>query len=272
MALNMCEIRIDGIKIAFLSKKLRKVAQQLGVPPLNPRLWYVWVTLTFSKRLQNYVYALFNIISFSLNSRFAKSWLCANRQIFNDVIACDLWFRPPPIKNSGYAYELEVAWKTFLKIFFSENTCGCVPWSLALASSIPVLGLERVCPWPRPCPRIFFVSLALAMASSHVSSTPPLLNSHILVSMFVIQVTNHGSLLIHYQLDVSLFYAEKNIVLNRFEQKCSNEKLEKVSSLSTQYLQNSSKSFTRRKASNVKATTQEKQSKTNKLHHQQKHG
>ena len=45
--------------------------------------------------------------------------------------------------------------------------------SAALASSIPVLGLDRVCPpevgsWPR----IFLVSLALA--SSHVSWTPPL--------------------------------------------------------------------------------------------------
>ena len=51
------------------------------------------------------------------------------------------------------------------------------PWSLALASSISVLGLESVCPrkgcpWPWPWPRIFFVSLALA--SSLVSSTPPL--------------------------------------------------------------------------------------------------
>ena len=53
------------------------------------------------------------------------------------------------------------------------------PWSLALASSVPVLGLERFCPrkgcpWPWPWPRIFFVSLALALASSLVSSTPPL--------------------------------------------------------------------------------------------------
>ena len=54
------------------------------------------------------------------------------------------------------------------------------PWSLALASSVPVLGFERFCPrkgcpWPWPWPRIFFVSLALALASSLVSSTPPLL-------------------------------------------------------------------------------------------------
>ena len=50
------------------------------------------------------------------------------------------------------------------------------PWSLALASSIPVLGLESVCPrkgCPWPWPRIFFVSLA----SSLVSSTPPLVFS-----------------------------------------------------------------------------------------------
>ena len=48
--------------------------------------------------------------------------------------------------------------------------------SLALASSISVLGLESVCsrkccPWPWP--QIFFVSLALA--SSLVSSTLPML-------------------------------------------------------------------------------------------------
>ena len=45
-----------------------------------------------------------------------------------------------------------------MKTFFLENTCGCVlgPWSLA--SSIPVLGLERFCPrkgCPWPWPRIF---------------------------------------------------------------------------------------------------------------------
>ena len=53
--------------------------------------------------------------------------------------------------------------------FFLESTCALCPWSLA--STIPVLGLERVCsrkvgPWPRN----FFVSFA----SSLVSSTPPL--------------------------------------------------------------------------------------------------
>ena len=58
-----------------------------------------------------------------------------------------MWFVvwAPPIKISGYAYELEIAWKTFLKTFFLENTCGCVlgpwPWAfLSLASRGSVLG------------------------------------------------------------------------------------------------------------------------------------
>ena len=44
--------------------------------------------------------------------------------------------------------------KTF---FFGEHLCWC-PWSLALASSFLVLGLESVCPrkgCPWPWPRIF---------------------------------------------------------------------------------------------------------------------
>ena len=66
-----------------------------------------------------------------------------------------------------------------LFFFFGEHLRWCT-WSLAVASSIPVLGLERICPrkgcpWPWPWPRIFFVSLALALASSLVSSTPPLI-------------------------------------------------------------------------------------------------
>ena len=63
----------------------------------------------------------------------------------------------------------------FFLFSFGEHLRLC-SWSLALASSIPVLGLESVCPrkgCPWPWPRIFFVSLALA--SRLVSSTPPLL-------------------------------------------------------------------------------------------------
>ena len=60
--------------------------------------------------------------------------------------------------------------KFFEDLFFWKTLAA-----LSLASSIPVLGLERVCPrkgCPWPWPRVFFVSLALA--SSLVSSTPPL--------------------------------------------------------------------------------------------------
>ena len=101
----------------------------------------------------------------------------------------------PRLEDSAIFWNVKIlwsAWKIFWKTFFSgdrlknfcedlfffffsflESTCALCPWSLALASSIPVLGLESVCPrkgWPWP--RIFFVSLALA--SSLVSSTPPL--------------------------------------------------------------------------------------------------
>ena len=75
---------------------------------------------------------------------------------------------------------LEIIWKIFVKtfFFFGEHLRLC-PWSLALASSIPVLGLESVCPQKGcPWPRIFFVSLALA--SSLVSSTPPLVQGFLL--------------------------------------------------------------------------------------------
>ena len=68
--------------------------------------------------------------------------------------------------------------KNFCEDFFFGEHLRLCPWSLALAASIPVLGLESVCPrkgCPCPWPRIFFVSLALALASSLVSSTPPLM-------------------------------------------------------------------------------------------------
>ena len=68
--------------------------------------------------------------------------------------------------------------KIFEEVFFFGEHLRLCPRSLALASSIPVLGLERFCPRKGcPWPRIFFVSLALA--SSLVSSTPPLVLQHV---------------------------------------------------------------------------------------------
>ena len=50
--------------------------------------------------------------------------------------------------------------KNFCETFFWGKHLQLCPWSLALASSIPVLGLESVCPQKGcPWPRIFFVSL-----------------------------------------------------------------------------------------------------------------
>ena len=82
---------------------------------------------------------------------------------------CLSWSTP---ETSLKLYEnlfLENIW-IFVKIcdvfawrpFFLENTCALWPWSLA--SSIPVLGLERVCPrkvglWPWP--RVFLCILGL---------------------------------------------------------------------------------------------------------------
>ena len=84
---------------------------------------------------------------------------------------------------------VEIAWKIFVKTFFFgdrlKNFCEALfffffehlrlcPWSLALASSIPVLGLESVCPrkgYPWPRPRIFFCVLGLGLEPCVLDST-----------------------------------------------------------------------------------------------------
>ena len=82
--------------------------------------------------------------------------------------------------------QVEIAWKKILKTFSPEKNSlrpfflrspekkfgGPFIFWRTLASVFLVLGLERVC--PRPWSRNFFVSLALALVSSFVSSTPPL--------------------------------------------------------------------------------------------------
>ena len=74
-----------------------------------------------------------------------------------------------------------------LFFFFGEHLRLC-PWSLALASSISVLGLESVCPRKGcPWPRIFFVSLA----SSLVSSTPPLISISCLHGAAIVEKEYH---------------------------------------------------------------------------------
>ena len=87
-------------------QKLQKIAQQLGASPPDPqslrtlgpppdppsviRLSYTG----FLKASSKLRICTFQQYQFKPSS-FAKSWLSAKRQIFDDVFACDLWFRPP---------------------------------------------------------------------------------------------------------------------------------------------------------------------------------
>ena len=57
-------------------------------------------------------------------------------------------------------------WRPFFFFFFGEH--------LRFVSLVLGLGLEHSCPWPRECLSSERLSLALALASSLVSSTPPL--------------------------------------------------------------------------------------------------
>ena len=98
-------------------------------------------------------------------------------------------------------------------LFFFWRALALV--SLALASSIPVLGLESVCPrkgCPWPWPRIFFVSLALA--SSLVSSTPPLcFTALIIIDMSAVFDTIDHNILLH---RLSHHFGINNSVLSWF--------------------------------------------------------
>ena len=100
---------IQWHKNSIFSKKLQNIAQQLGASPPDPnppaagdpaprppsviRLSYTGFLKT-SPKLRICTFQLYQFKP----SPFAKSWLSANRQIFDDVIACNLWFRPPQSK------------------------------------------------------------------------------------------------------------------------------------------------------------------------------
>ena len=109
-----------------------------------------------------------------------------------------------PTENSGYVYRLRVG--DCLKKFFE----GLFFKTLAAVSL--VLGLERVCPrkgCPSPWARIFFVSLALA--SSLVFSTPPLVFVPILTYGRESWVMTEGgggySILVNYQSFLSNIFS-----------------------------------------------------------------
>ena len=124
-----------------------------------------------------------DICTFQLSfkcSFFTKSWLSANRQrfqILHPTISLShkqflfwkflwrhcKWFVVwvlPPIKTLASPRNWRMREKLFWRPFFFWEHLQLCPWSLALASSIPVFELERVCPrkdCPRPWPRIFCV-------------------------------------------------------------------------------------------------------------------
>ena len=169
MVLNICKVWFNGIKIAFFPKNYKKSPNSWGLRPQTP------VCDTFelhwlSQNVSKVTYLHFSTILVETLSlcKILVKWKAGKFLMTSLHVICGLGL---PIKNSGYAFKLEIAWKTFLKTFFFREQLRLCPWSLA--PSIPVLGLERVCPRKGcPWPRIFFVSLALA--SSLVSSTPPL--------------------------------------------------------------------------------------------------
>ena len=116
MALNTCEMWFNGIKIAFFSKKLRNIAQRLGASPPDPRLWYVWITIHFfTRHVSQFKHVPILTIGLSpLLERVPSyvptpgrglwssilQYLCPHKkflfEVSDDVIACDLWFGPPP--------------------------------------------------------------------------------------------------------------------------------------------------------------------------------
>ena len=78
----------------------------------------------------------------------------------------------------------EIILKTFVlknnRKFANHHLEKLCSWSFALASTIPVLGLERAGPrkvGPWSWSRNFFESLALLLASKVVSSTPTLMTT-----------------------------------------------------------------------------------------------
>ena len=152
MALNMYEMWFKGIKIAFFPKNYKKLPHSWGLRPQTPRLWYVWVPLAFSKRLQSYVFALFDYISWG--SLHLQNLVKCQQANFDDVIACDLWFRPSQSKILATPINWRVPEKNFEDFFCGKHLRL---WSLVLG-----LGLEHSCPWPWEGLSSERLSLALA--------------------------------------------------------------------------------------------------------------
>ena len=86
--------------------------------------------------------------------------------------------------------------KTFFFFFFGDrlkNFCEDLFFfffgeHLRFVSLVLGLGLEHSCPWPRECLSSERLSLALALASSLVSSTPPVAANFSVVSLYFVLI------------------------------------------------------------------------------------
>ena len=137
MALNTCKMWSNDIKLAFFSKKLRKIARwlgasppdphnlwRLGAPPPDPRLWYVWITVHLFTQTRLSIWTCSHFSYWFRSCPWTSSKLRAYTRpqllIFHSTISllpqkipllklwwCHcMWFVvwDPPIKNHGYAY------------------------------------------------------------------------------------------------------------------------------------------------------------------------
>ena len=90
---------------------------------------------------------------------------CDRGQLY--FLICEKWAKSWPFVFLRLEERVRDSRKIYEDFFFLENTCALCPSSLA--SSIPVLGLERVgswprivlCPWPWPRPRALSLRLHL---------------------------------------------------------------------------------------------------------------
>ena len=187
------EMWFNGIKIAFFQKITKNRPAVGGFAPRPPSVMRLSYASFFNTSPKLDIYT-FQLLVFALSVCKILFWVPAGNDFRSSIprylcptkissfenfwwIHC-MWFVVWAYPNQKFwlPYEMEIAWKTLLKTFFFVEHLRLCLWSLALAPSISVLGLERVCPrkgCPWPWPRNFFVSLALA--SSLVSLTPPLI-------------------------------------------------------------------------------------------------
>ena len=136
-----------------------------------------------------------------------------SRQIFDDVIACDLWFRPPQSKVLATPLNRRLSGKLFWRPFFLENTCDCVlgpwPWPrafLSLASRGSVLGKAVLglglglgfflCPWPWPwpralCPRLHLCYRATVLARPQAYSKSQKLSNFLSFFTMTFTISNY---------------------------------------------------------------------------------